>query len=370
MKIVIDGRMYQESGIGRYIRNLILQLQKLDKTNEYYILHLKKDFHSVQYEDNFQKVMVDFRWYTLQEQVKLPKILNKIKPDLVHFPHFNVPVFYSGKYIVTIHDLIHQHFVMKHATTLDPVTFKLKQFGYRKAFSSAVNKSTKLITPSQFVKDQLIKEWNVNGDKIMVTPEGVDSKLLTATAQLDKTGILKKFNINPPYIFYVGNAHPHKNIDGLINAFLKLRQNYQYLQLVLTGKDNFFWQKIKADPRFQNINIIYTGYVNDSELADLYKAAQVYVEPSFEEGFGIPLLEAMSAGCPVVSSDAGSLKEVGAEAAIYFDPRNIDEMVDKITQVLNSEKLRKELTEKGKKRVNDFSWEKMAKQTLEVYNSV
>src|SRR3990172_4332771 len=127
MKIVIDGRLWGETGIGRYIRNLVTQLQKIDKTNQYYILLLKKDFQRLKFTGNFDKVLADFHWYGVSEQIKLPQLLRKLNPNLVHFPHFNVPIFYHGEFVVTIHDLIHQHFQMHWATTRGPLTYALKK---------------------------------------------------------------------------------------------------------------------------------------------------------------------------------------------------------------------------------------------------
>ncbi|QQG43441.1 MAG: glycosyltransferase family 4 protein [Candidatus Daviesbacteria bacterium] len=360
MRIAIDARLINESGIGRYLRNLLQELQTLDQTNEYFILLLQKDLR-FKLTQNFQKVEVNFRWYTLQEQFKLPGILKKINPDLVHFPHFNVPIFYTGKFVVTIHDLIHQHYPMNRATTLDPVTYHLKKIGYKKVFSNAVVKSRQILTPSNFVKNQLINEWKVDDKKIIVTPEAVDDKLITAVGSLNR----EKFSIKPPYIFYIGNVHPHKNVEGLIEVFLKLRQNDPSLQLVLSGHDHFFWEKLKK--KYQDPDIIFTGFVSDGELVTLYKNAECFIMPSYEEGFGLPLLEAFASSCPAVSSNAGSLLEVGGEAALYFDPHNLEEMMEKIQQVLNDENLRQELIKKGQQRVKDFSWKKLAKQTLEVY---
>lgn len=364
LKIIIDGRMHNESGIGRYIRNLIYYLQLIDKENEYFILHLKKDFDSLKYSDNFRKILADFGWYGVGEQIKLLKLF---KGDLVHFPHFNIPIFYQGKFVVTIHDLIHQHFSMKRASTHNLVMYKLKQLGYKVVFKNALSKSAKILVPSNFVKNQLVSDWRVKTAKIAVTPEGVDasivkqSQISNARCQI----LLKKLNVRAPYIFYVGNAHPHKNVAGLIRAFCKLRGKYPGLSLVLAGYDHYFWQKIKNENQFPNI--VFTGFITDEELAALYKQAECFVMPSLEEGFGIPLLEAMSCLCPVASSAAGSLKEVGGDAAIYFDPQNTEDMQDKIECILKSESLRNKLIAKGRIRANVFSWKKLARETLEVY---
>lgn len=370
MRIVIDGRMVQESGIGRYIRNLITNLQTIDKENEYFILHLQKDYDTLAYDSNFQKILADFRWYGVTEQIKLPRLLQNIRPDLVHFPHFNVPVFYLGNYIVTIHDLIHQHFQMKRTTRLNPLSFKVKQLGYKKIFKNALKKSAKIIVPSNYIKDLLFDEWGVSNDKVVVTYEAVDGKILELSKKLELKSqkLLEKFNIKLPYIFYVGNAHPHKNVEGLIKAFLRLKKNHSSLKLVLSGNDHYFWKRIKRE--FQYEDIIYTGFISDKELVGLYRNAECFIVPSFEEGFGIPLLEAMACSCPVVSSNKGSLREVGADAALYFDPFDIEDMVKKTSQVINNEKLRKNLIEKGLKRYRQFSWETLGKKTLEVYKCV
>lgn len=350
--------MCNQSGIGRYIRNLINHLQLIDKKNEYLILHLKDDFDKLEYKDNFYKILADFRWYGASEQIKLPGLLKSLKPDLVHFPHFNVPVFYKGKFVVTIHDLIHQHFSMQRATTRGPLIYKLKQLGYKKVFQNALNKSQKILVPSDFVKKQLINDYQVTSQKIIVTPEAVDDKLCKIKA-------VKR--VDPPYIFYVGNAHPHKNVEGLIRAFRELKLKYAELSLVLSGNDHYFWQKIKSE--FQQEGIIFTGHISDEELVGLYKNAKCFVMPSLEEGFGIPLLEAMACGCPVVSSNAGSLPEVGGDAALYFDPKESSDMIKKISQVLDNEKLRQQLIQKGLNKYKQFSWQKLAKETLEVYEN-
>lgn len=381
MRIAIDARMYGESGIGRYIRNLTGELKKRDTEIEYFILHLKDDYdrlvyvsakgrkESSAYHNNFRKVLANFKWYGLNEQYQIPKLLNKLKPDLVHFPHFNAPIFYQGKFIVTIHDLIHQHYQMRRASTLDPITYKIKQIGYKTVFKNAISKAQKILVPSNYVKKLLINDWGMDSEKIVVTPEAVDDKIFAAAKITGKEKIervMKKFNIKKPYIFYVGNAHPHKNVEGLIKVFRELREKYPNLQLVLSGYDHYFWKRVKKEN--QHEGIIYTGYVDDEELVALYKGAGMFVMPSYEEGFGIPVLEAFACGCPVVSSNAGALPEVGGNAAVYFNPHDMGDMVNKVDKVLNNKNLKNDLIKKGQKRVKLFSWEKLARQTLEVYN--
>lgn len=368
MRIVIDARMYAESGVGRYIRNLIEQLQVIDQKNEYIILLTKENIDKVSFKESFKKILADFKWYGVLEQIKLPILLNKLKADLVHFPHFNVPIFYRKKFIVTIHDLIHQQFQMRRSTTHDPLTYRVKQLGYGKVFKNALNKSSNIIVPSNYVKDLLVKKWDVLEKKIEVTYEAVDENIISINKKitLDKTNkILSKFNINKPFIFYVGNAHPHKNIEGLVKAYLQLKKEYQDLSLVLSGNDHYFWDRVKKE--FSDKGIIYTGFVSDEELVALYKNAQYFVMPSFEEGFGIPILEAMASGCPVISSDLGSLKEVGDNAVTYFNPKNEGDMLTELSKNLYNIKLRQELINRGRIRSKEFSWERLAQQTLDVY---
>lgn len=373
LRIGIDARLFDESGIGRYIRNLLLKLGELDKNNEYFIFLLNKDLNKIELPDNFTKIEADIPWYTLKEQYSLPKLLSKYNLDLAHFPHFNIPIFYKKKFVVTIHDLIHQHFRMRKATTLDPVTYKIKQIGYRQIFKNAVEKSLKILVPSDYVKELLIKEWSIKEEKIVVTYEAVDEEMMRKCQNsirrlADKSQVLfKKWNIKQPYIFYVGNAHPHKNIEGLIKAFLLLKETYKDLFLVLTGKDHYFWQIIKS--KYRDKDIKYTGSVSDEELIALYKNATVYAVASFEEGFGIPVLEAFACRCPVAASNIEVLKEIASDAAVYFNPGDITDMAKVIKTLLDNYELREVLIEKGRKRCKEFSWEKLARETLEVYES-
>ncbi|MBI4036742.1 glycosyltransferase family 4 protein [Candidatus Daviesbacteria bacterium] len=368
MRIGVDARLYGQAGVGRYIRNLLLNLQKIDTQNEYFVFLIKNDFDSLVLSPNFHKVLSDYKWYSYAEQLNLPFRISKFNLNLVHFPHFNVPILYRRKFVVTIHDLIHQHFSLQRATTHGRLSYFVKQIGYKKAITHAVKKSCKVITISHYVKKEIEKNWHLPGGKIVVTKEAVEGELIkiadTLTVQQIKA-VRDKFKINSPYIYYVGNAHPHKNVEGLIKSYQKIKERIEGLQLVLSGYDHYFWRRIRNE--YKDREIIYTGYVSDEEMVALYKGAKVYVASSFEEGFGIPILEAMAAGCPVVSSSGGSLPEIGGSACIYFNPHNLSDMVEKILSVLENNKLGEKLIRLGSSRYKEFSWEKMAKQTLEVY---
>lgn len=363
MKIGIDARMWNESGIGRYLRNLIFELVEIDRRNDYYVLLRKPEYQDLKFNSKrVQKILADFSWYGLTEQWNLPGILAKHRLDLVHFPHFNVPLLYGGRFVVTIHDLIHQHYGAHHSA--------IKKFGYQKIFKFATLKSQKILTPTQFVKDQLTNEWNLNTDKIVVTPEGVDRSITKLIPQTDLKvfqKITNQWGVGDQYLFYIGNAHPHKNIERLITVFQQIRILHPKLQLVLAGKENQFWRRVLNTAKLDRV--LYLGLITDVQMVAIYKHALALIMPSLEEGFGIPILEAMECSCPVVASEIGSLKEVGGEAIFTFDPRDEGEMRTKILQVVENARLRAILRQKGLKRVKQFSWTRLARQTLQVYES-
>ncbi len=365
MRVGIDCRMINESGIGRYLRNLIKELVKKDSQNQYFLLLRKKDL-KLNFADNFHKVEADYHWYGFKEQLKLPGLLNSLKLDLVHFPHFNVPMLYRGKFVVTIHDLLHQHFQMNRATTLDPLTYKIKTIAYNYVFKNALSVSERIITPTKFVKEQLMGEWDIESDKIVVTHEGVDDTIIAIARNMStikSKQLLQQLKIVQPYLFYVGNAHPHKQVDKLVAAFLELKKDYPELKLVLSGKRNYFWDQIDISDE----GVIFTDFITDEQLVALYKNAKCFVMPSLEEGFGIPILEAFACGVAVVSSNAGALKEVGQDACLFFDKNDTQDMVSKIRRLLEDSDLVAKLIKKGEQRYNQFSWQRMAEQTLEVY---
>lgn len=371
MRIVIDGRLWIESGVGRYIRNLVYDLQRLDLENEYFLLLLKKNYFSVELKSNFHKVMADFPWYGVTEQFKMLRVLKKLKPDLVHFPFFNVPIFYRGLYVVTIHDLIHQHFQMKRATTHNPLMYKIKKIGYGKVMSSAVKRAQKVLVPSEFVKKQLLAKYKIDRNKVVVTHEGAENSLINLARQNRKTDfnkVSRKFAVKKPYFFYVGNAHPHKNLRFLIKSFLKFLQIYPNYHLVLSGPEHVFWQQLKKE--FTQPHLQYTGFVSERELVTLYSNAEALICPSLEEGFGIPILEAMACHCPVISSKAASLPEVGGDAALYFDPQDENNLIKLMREIKEAKNLKSSLIKKGEKRYKGFGWKKLASQTFEVYNEM
>jgi hypothetical protein len=173
MRILIDGRLYglENAGLGRYVMNLVMELSKLDTKNKYIVFLRKKYFDKLVLPANWKKVLADFRHYSFAEQFKLPKIIRNENPDLTHFPHFNVPVLYRGKYVVTIHDLLMHKQVGRDATTLPMFFYAIKRLAYRLVFDTAINKSISIIVPSQAIKKEIMGFYKISADKIHVTYE-------------------------------------------------------------------------------------------------------------------------------------------------------------------------------------------------------
>ena len=386
MKIGIDCRLYgpKHTGLGRYTQNLVENLLKIDKENEYALfvkdekteeignLKIKYSFHPPNRRIKFQIIAVDIPHYSLKEQTLFPSVINKEKVDLMHFTHFNVPVFYHGKYVVTIHDLIKHFSKGASTTTKNPLIYRLKYLGYKFVFGQAIKRAEKIIVPSQFVMEELIKQYKIAKNKIVVTYEGVDKN-----KKPGDNAILKKYKITKPYLLYVGNVYPHKNIEKLIEAIKILNQplitNHQSLiTLVVVCARNVFSERLKKIITQSGAEsfVKMAGYVPDDELAVLFWEAEAFVFPTLSEGFGLPGLEAMALGCPVICSDIPVLREVYQEAALYFDPVNPADIAEKIKLFLSDKTLQEKLKNLGSELAGKYSWSRMAKETLSVYQSV
>ncbi len=367
MNIGIDARMISATGIGRYTQSLIEKLAIYDEKNKYVVFLKSNDFEKLNLPNNFKKVAANFHWYGLVEQIKFPTLIKKNKIDLMHFPHFNIPIFYRGKFVVTIHDLtLHKYRTIK-ATTKSYLTYYLKHLLYKFVMKKAIYKSEKIFCPSSSTKKDVLNYFRIKEDKIVVTLEGGPSEKILEIKKEQK--ITNKLNIKKPFLLYVGNAYPHKNLDNLILAMNDINKRYF---LVLAGKEDDFYYKVKEKTINLNLEerVFFTGFVSDEELVWLYKNASLYVFPSFNEGFGLPLLEAAFFGLPVACSKSSSLTEVMQEAAIYFDPKSPEDIAKKINNGLNNNLLLEELKHKGFEQLNKFSWDKMAKTTLDNYNEI
>lgn len=375
MRIAVDARFLgpRGKGLGRYVEKLLKYLAIVDQHNEYFVLLRDENWQSWQSpNERWHRVRAPWRWYTTAEQIHLPRLLYSLKVDLVHFPHFNVPLLYTGKFVVTIHDLILSRYPTERASTLEPFYFWLKHLAYRLIIRSATKRAKHIITVSNFSRDEIVGEFGVKPERVSVTYEAVDPG---APAQPGAIGhLLNRIGVNRPYFLYVGNAYPHKNIERLIEAFGRLlKYGYDY-QLVLVGGMDYFYQRVRryaeAAGLVKNKRVIFPGFVSDDVLASLYAGCFTYVFPSKAEGFGLPPLEAMQYGAPVVSSNATCLPEILGGAALYFDPEDINSMRQALERVCTDETLRMRLAQLGPEHVRRYSWSRMAEQTLAVYQSV
>jgi len=384
-RIGIDARFYGPlgKGLGRYTQEVVDNILKIDQTNEYVIFLGQDNFDELIIKQaNAKKVLADVRWYGLAEQLVMPFLIAREHLDLMHFPHFNVPVFCPTKFVVTVHDLILTKFPTMRATTLGPVLYFIKNLFYRIIISHAVWRAKKVIAISEFTKQDIIEQFKVKADKIVVTYEGAanlargNDSLFAAKLDPDET--LSDYQIDEPYLLYVGNAYPHKNLESLIKVFKAINQQQPNIKLVLVGRDDYFYSRLKNYAKQLNLwtehdsqtlktPVIFPGYVPDQKLEILFKRSLAYVFPSKYEGFGLPPLEAMSRGCPVVSSDKTSLPEILGTAALYFDPYDEKDMTNKILKIIKDDILREDLIVKGLEQVKKYDWWDCATKTKEVY---
>ena len=352
MKIGIDARLIEETGVGRYIRNLIVQLGILDKKNTYVVFLRRSGFHQfISPNNRWERRVADIGWHSVSEQFMMPKLFEKERLDLVHIPYHNPPIFYEEKMVVTIHDLTIVHFDTGRATTLPIPLYKLKRLGYWLELTLALRKARKIITVSNATKQEIMDHFGVGEDKIIVTYEAVDSEIVRL-AQESKRPL-----VSEPYILYVGNAYPHKNLDMLLSAWQG--------KLVLATPDDYFSKRLNVGK-----NVLMFRGASALQLANLYAFAQALVFPSLMEGFGLPGIEAMAVGIPVVCSDIPVFREIYGEASLMFDPRDPVDIAAKLREVLRNENLRRDLIAKGKKQTAKYSWRRMAEQTLDVYEHI
>ncbi len=374
MIIGIDARMYgpRQGGIGRYIEKLISELEKLDTQNEYRIFLNVGNWDEYQPKNpKFHKVLANIPWYGWREQVLLPGLIKKQGVNLMHWPHWNASIFYRGKSVVTIHDLILWHFPSRQSTTLDPWFYWLKYGFFRLLLRQVIKQADKILVPTEFTKNDLLKTFFVQPDKVVVTYEGVGQG--REGIEKPAENFLSQLTIYKPYILYVGSAYPHKNLDKLLAGFEIFNQRHpEEYQLVLAGLDSYFYQRLKnlLHSRYYQLPVVLTGFIPDKRLPWLYERASVYVFPSLYEGFGLPGLEAMQSGVPVMAANASCLPEVYGSAALYFNPQDPEEIALSLEQILTQPQLQGELKLKGLVQVQKFSWVRCAKDTLQAYKNV
>lgn len=359
MHIAIDARIIN-STTGRYVERLLHYLQQIDTINRYSVLVPSKDLNYWQpTAKNFTLVAADFGNYSLAEQIGLKKLLDKLSPDLVHFCMPQQPVAYKGKTVTTFHDLT---LIRTYNSDKNWLVYHVKQTIGKWVFKRVARKTNHIITPCLYTKQDLQSFVSIPDEKISVIYEAGETTI----------GTSRPYNLPfKTFILYVGQQSDYKNIKRLGDAHQKLLATHPDLGLVLVGKKNA--AAIKNEYHFTSKgyrNILFTDFVPDDQLNWLYSHATAYVFPSLMEGFGLPGLEAMAHGTPVVSSNATCLPEIYGDAAHYFDPRSVSDMARTIDTVLGDDKLRTKLSTAGYKRIKKYSWKKMAQETHNVYENV
>ena len=371
MRIGIDARMLGSGfGLARYVQQLVKHLEKVDLKNQYILFMRQANWDEFEPANpNFKKVPADIPWYSWAEQIKLPGLIKKQKIDLMHFPHWNVPLLYSGKFIVTIHDLIMYHFPRAEASTLGPFTYWIKDRLHRLIINNAAHNAKNIITTSKFTKEDLCKNLNIDEKKIVITyqapfPKNIEPTIINIRSFFADRGIDKN------YVLYVGAAYPHKNLENLIKAWQIFQKSYDDYQLVLIGRDDFFYRRLQAQTNKAQVkNIIFAGFAPDNDLEAIYHHASLYIFPSLYEGFGLPPLEAMAYNVPVASSDRSCLPEILQDAAYYFNPEKPQEISDAMQHLLIDKNLRQRLIERGQKLCTRYSWDQLAQKTLDIYQN-
>ncbi len=374
MKIMIDARSVdvRQSGVGNYVTHLIQGLKTVDSRNRYVLMVTRKQMKA------FPDFFREFDNYTVPfssenhvlgdpwEFFVLPGALKKTSVNLFHGPAFMAPPLHKRfKSVATIHDLVAFH---------HPHTIPTKYAFYmRFLIKLMIRKVDAIITDSEFIRNEIIKMFRVDAGRVFTVPISV-SEIFKPVEDSGKIEELKKrFGIKKKYFLHVGNIEPRKNLINLFHAcdivWDKLGKDFQ---LVVVGKRGWLYGEIFETLKRAKFaaDVVFTGYVRDKDIPVLYSGAEFFVFPSLYEGFGLPILEAMRCGVPVIASHVASLPEVGGDAVFYVDPYDPKDIAEKMLTLAYDTSLRERLKERGFLQASRFSWEKTARKTLDVYEAV
>lgn len=387
-RIGIDARLSgkKNAGIGRYIENLLVRLplekpeikwvyffydkkQLAELTQVFGQLNEKEKMGvtAADFLSRFEVIYAPISHYSWSEQKQMPAIFEAANLDLLHIPHFNVPLFYRGKIVITIHDLLWHEKKGLTATTLSPMVYWLKYGLYRFLVGQAVRKAIKILVPTQTTAEHVGYYYPKVAGKIVVTKEGFyrsrnENKSANELQELrDK---INKISLPTEFLLYVGSLYPHKNVEVILQSLAKYLPDKK---LVIVGARSIFLektQKIVAKLKLEK-RVLFLGFVDDEELAIIYQQSLALIQPSFWEGFGLTGLEAMSFGAPVIASDIPVFHEVYAQAALYFDPNSAKDLAERIEQLTPNQ--RKKMIALGRQQIQSFDWQKMVHQTWQVY---
>lgn len=371
-RIGIDIRIFgsNHGGIGRYAAELVPGILEVDKENEYFLFYNKEasgseEIINLKKFSNAKLVETQIRHYSLGEQVGFLKLLNKYNLDLTHFLNFNVPLLYKRPFVVTIHDMVHHK--ISGAKKSHYIHFE----AYKKIISSAAKRARAIITVSQYSKSDIVKYLNVLPRKVEVIYEGTSLNPEVKDEKIEE--VKKKYFLHRPYLLFVGVLERKKNLVSLTRGFDALITQYHpEIDLVIVGKADKHYPEIKhkaLDIKNKD-RLVFTGYVEDADLAALYAGAYAYTSASLHEGFGLPGVEAMQFGLPLAVSNIEVFNEIYDDAAIYFNPLDFQDIAAKLYLLVKDNQFHAQLQQKSVKRAENFSWKKTVEQTLKVYKEI
>lgn len=357
-RIGIDCRLAgtKQGGIGRYVEELVNRLPEIAKKKAKWYLFVNKNhpFAHLANHPQIQIVTTNIRHYSWQEQLVLPFIFYRHKLNLLHVPHFNVPLFLNIPVVITIHDLLWHEKKGQNVTTLPRWQYWPKYLAYRIITNNAIINAKKIIVPSKTVANILQKRYRAISNKIVLTYEG-------ASAVFQSTNIKSKINKNQ--LVYVGSLYPHKNLTIVLQA---MQQNPQLTLVIATARDVFsqrFMQEVKERKLSKRVAVHH--YLPDEQVARFMSNSLALIQPSTSEGFGLTGIEAMASKVPLIAADIPIFREVYQQAAIYFHPHSVVELLQAIYETKTAD--RSQLIATGLKVANKYSWQQMAKQTWQTY---
>ncbi len=353
-----------KSGVGYYTENLLSSVMAMAPEHRY-ILFANKDVKA--HARLGGEILYDrhlFRIRAAWMQAMLPRALREVRPDICHFTNYLAPLTSSCPYIVTIYDM---------TLFVTPRLHRFKKLALdRTLIPHVARRADAIITVSNSARDDIVRLLGVPKEKIKVIAGAVSSAFCPVTDQAQLDAVRARYGLHSPYILYVGTIEPRKNISRLVQAFAQLKERGLTHKLAIVGQQGWNCAPIFAEVERLGLkqDIIFAGYVPFEDLPALYSAAEMMAFPSLYEGFGLPVIEAMACGTPVVTSNSSSLAEVADGVALLVDPLCVDEIADALYRLHADPALRAELSERGLQRASQFTWEQSARATLDLYEQV